>query len=98
MSAGTIGVEFSEPLSGSLSWWILKKPWDSAIWSTSPAISSSSFPRIAQPTSLPTTASSISTFESYCLAVSTALSSSSGCDTLLTPNDDPERAGFTKTG
>jgi hypothetical protein len=98
MSAGTIGVEFSEPLSGSLSWWILKKPCDSAIRSTSPATRSSSFPRMAHPTSLPTTASSISTFESYCLAISNASGSSSFRPTLLTPKDDPERAGFTKTG
>ena len=91
-------VEFSEPLSGSLSWWIRKKPWDSEIWSSSPAIRSWSLPRMAQPTSLPATASSISTFESYCLAVATALGSSSARDTLLTPNDDPERAGLTKTG
>ena len=32
-----------------------------------------SFPRIAHPTSLPTTASSINTFESNCRAASTAL-------------------------
>src|SRR4051794_38162002 len=53
---------------------------------------------MAQPTSLPTTASSTSTFASYCRAASTALGSSSLADTLLTPNDEPERAGFTKTG
>jgi hypothetical protein len=53
---------------------------------------------MAHPTSLPTTASSISTFESYCLAVSTALGSSSFRGTLLTPKDEPERAGLTKTG
>jgi len=44
------------------------------------------------------TASSINTFESYFRAVSIALGSSSFRDTLLTPNDEPERAGFTKTG
>src|SRR5688500_8604058 len=53
---------------------------------------------MAHPISLPTTASSINTFESYCLAVSTALGISSRRDTLLTPNDDPEPAGFTKMG
>ena len=98
MSAGTITVELSEPLSGVLSWWILKKPWDRAIRSTSPATRSGRCPGSAQPTSLPTTASSISTFESYCRAVSTAVGSSSLRVTLLTPNDEPERAGFTKTG
>jgi hypothetical protein len=66
--------------------------------STSPAITSRSLPRRAHPTSLPTTASSINTFESYCRAVSTALCSSSFRATLLTPNDEPDRAGFTKTG
>ena len=58
-----------------------------------------SLPKIAQPTSLPTTASSISTFESYCLAAVAPRSSSSSCRvTLLTPKDEPERAGLTKTG
>ena len=63
-----------------------------------PAMISASFPKIAHPTSIPTTASSINTFVSYFLAASTAIGSSSARDTLLTPNDDPERAGFTKTG
>ena len=89
---------FSEPCSGSSSWWIWKKPWDSAIRSTSPATSPNRSPRIAQPTSLPTTACSISTLASYCRAVSTAGSSSSARVTLLTPNDEPDRAGLTKTG
>ena len=47
MSAGTTNVEFSEPCSGSGSWWIWKKPWDSAIRSTSPATSPNRSPRIA---------------------------------------------------
>src|ERR1700704_5858260 len=53
---------------------------------------------MAHPTSLPTTASSISTFVSYRLAVSTALGRSSLREALVTPNDEPERAGLTKTG
>ena len=47
---------------------------------------------MAQPTSLPATASSISTFASYCRAVSIASGSSSRPRTLLTPKDEPERA------
>ena len=43
MSAGTMKVEFSEPLSGCSSWWILKKPCDRATRSTSPATSSEPF-------------------------------------------------------
>ena len=39
-----------------------------------------------------------STFESYRRRGRDRGGSSSGADTLLTPNDDPERAGFTKTG
>ena len=53
---------------------------------------------MAHPTSLPTTASSIRTFASYRRAVSSAPGSSSARVTLLTPKDEPERAGFTKTG
>jgi hypothetical protein len=98
MSAGTVIVEFSKPLSGLASWWGRKTPWETAIWSTSPAMRSAPLPRMAQPTSLPTMVSSISTFVSYWVASWTALSSSSFPCTLVTPKEDPERAGFTTTG
>ncbi|BDO42974.1 hypothetical protein CELD12_24640 [Cellulomonas sp. NTE-D12] len=98
MSAGTIGVEFSEPASGRSSWWMRKNPCDSAIRSTSPTTRSAPFPSTAHPTSWPTTAASTSTFASYRRAVRTAAGRSSGPETLLTPNDEPERAGLTNTG
>ena len=55
-------------------------------------------PSTAQPTSLPTIACSIRTLLSYCRAAEMAASSSSARSTFVTPNDEPERAGFTKTG
>ena len=73
MSAGTMKVEFSEPLSGSL---LLVDPEEAVRRERSGRPRRRSAPnrspRMAHPTSLPTTASSISTFESYCRAASTA--------------------------
>ena len=55
-------------------------------------------PSTAQPTSVPTIACSIRTLPSYCRAAAMAASSSSARSTLVTPKDEPERAGFTNTG
>ena len=76
-----------------------KKPCDSSIWSTSPAIRSAP---VAEDRAADLGAVRRPARSAPCgrtaAAATTAAGSSSAHSTLLTPKDDPERAGLTNTG